>query len=156
MKSLNFGRQRNLVLESRIDFHASERLFAAINGHTQLSDHNKDCWIVDSGATVHVCNDPKWLLNPTDPRNEDLHLYLVNGKKVKIEDFGDVYLKFDLGNFIIRRVAWETKLNMNVISVAKVHAKILFDDHVTIVRENIIIFIGRKHQWLFELFSKPY
>ena len=58
-KSLNLGRQRNLVLGSRLDFHASERLLTAINGHTESSDHNRDRWIEDYGANVHVCNDFK-------------------------------------------------------------------------------------------------
>ena len=128
-KSSNLRRQRNLVLESRIDFHVSKRLLAAINGHIESSDHNRDRWIVDSGANAHVCNDLKWLLNPIDLSNGYLHLCLVDGKKVKIEDFGDVYLKFDQGSFIIRRVTCVTKLSMNVISVAKLYdkgCKILF------------------------------
>ena len=41
-KSSNFRRQRNLVFKSRIYFQASERLLAAMNGHTQSSDHNRD------------------------------------------------------------------------------------------------------------------
>ena len=72
LKNLNIGRQRNLVLESRIAFHATKRLLNTINGHTQSGDHNKDCWIVDSRANAHACNDPKWLterklrLNPLE------------------------------------------------------------------------------------------
>ena len=114
---------------------------------------------MDSEATVHICNDPKWLLNLIDPLNEDLHLYFVDGKKVKIEAFGDVYLKFDLGSFIIKRIACATKLNVNVMSVAKVDdegCKILLDDHITIIRENIILCIERKLQGLFELFLEPF
>ena len=44
---------------------------------------------------------------------------------------------------------------MNVVSVAKLHdkgCKILFDDHVTIMRENVTFCVGRKQQGLFELF----
>ena len=51
--------------------------------------------------------------------NEDLHLCLVNEKKVKIEAFGDVFLKLDQGSFIIRRVNCATKLSMNTFSIAK-------------------------------------
>ena len=154
-KSLNIGGQRNLVLNSRIDFHAAERLLATINAHTQLSDHNRDCWIMDYGANGHICINPKWLLNPIVLSNKDLHLCLVDGKKVKVKAFGDVYLKFDQGRFIIKRVTCATKLNMNIISVAKMHdegCKILFDDHVTIMRENITLYNGRQHQGLFEFF----
>ena len=67
--------------------------------------------------------------------------------KVKIESFGNVYLKFNQGSFIIRRVACVMKLSINVISMAKLHeegCKILFDDHVTIMRENVTLCIGRK------------
>ena len=145
------------ILESRIDFHASRRFLTSTNDHTESSDHNKDHWIMNFVANAHVCNDPKWLLNHIYLSNEDVHLCLVNGKKVKIETFGDVYLKFDQGSFIIRRVACVTKLNMNVISVAKLHeegCKIFFDDHVTTIRENVILSIGRKLQWLFELFPE--
>ena len=47
---------------------------------------------------------------------------------------------------------------MNIISIAKLHeegCKILFDDHVTIMRENVPRCIGRKQQELFELFHEP-
>ena len=158
LKSSNHGRQRNLVLESRIDFHASGRFLTAINDHAESIDHNRDRWIVHSVANAHVCNDPKWLRDPVDLSNEEVHVHLIDGKKVKIESFGDVYLKFNKGSFIIRRVAYVTKLSMNVISMAKLHeegCKILFDDHVTIMRENVTLCIRRKQQRLFELFLEP-
>ena len=158
-KSSNLGRQRNLVLDSRINFHASERLLPAISGHNESSDHNRDSWIVDSRANAHVYNDLKWLLSPIDLSNEDLHLRLVDDKKVKIEAFGDVYLKFDQGSFFIWKVACTTKLNMSFIYVSKLQdegCKILFDDHVTIMRDNVTLCIGRKHQGLFELFPEPF
>ena len=139
-KSSNHGRQRNLVLGSRIDFHAFESLLAAINDHAESSDHNRDRWIVDSKANTHVCNDPKWLLNLVDLSNKEFHVRLVDGKKVKIESFGDVYLKFNQGSFIIGRVAYVTKLSMKIIYVTKLHdkgCKILFDDHITIMIENV-------------------
>ena len=44
---------------------------------------------------------------------------------------------------------------MNVISVAKMHddgCKILFGDHITIIRDNISLCIGRNHQGSFKLF----
>ena len=78
-KSSNVGRQRNIVVEKRIDFYTSERLLAVINGHTKSSDHNRDRWIVDSRANVYVCNDLKWLFNPIDLSNEDVHVHLVDG-----------------------------------------------------------------------------
>ena len=135
------------ILESRIDFYASRRLLISINDHTESSDHNRDRWIMNFVANVHVCNDPKWLLNHFYLSNEDVHLHLVDGEKVNIETFGDVYLKFDQGSFIIRRITCVTKLNMNVIYVAKFHkigCKIFFDDHVTFIRENATLSIGRK------------
>ena len=45
-KSSNHGRQRNLVLESRIDFYGFRRFFIAINDHAESSDHNRDHWII--------------------------------------------------------------------------------------------------------------
>ena len=56
-----------------------------------------------------------------DLSNEEVHISLVDGKKVKIESFGDVYLKFDQGSFIIRRVACVIELSMNIIFMAKLH-----------------------------------
>ena len=150
LKSSNLGRQRNLVLESRIDFHTFERLLAAINGHTEWSDHNRDRWIVDSKANEHVCNDLKWLLNLIDLSKKDLHLYLVDRKTFKIEAFGDVYLKFDQESFIIRKVTCATKLSMNIISVAKLDdkgCKILLHDNVTIMREKDSLCIGAFCTW---------
>ena len=61
-KSSNPKRQINLVLGSIIDFRASGKFLAAINDHDESNDHNRDCWIMDSGANAHVYNDPKWLL----------------------------------------------------------------------------------------------
>ena len=81
LKSLNLERQRNLVLESRIDFHASGRFLVAINDHVESSDHNRNCWIMDFGANVHVCNNPKWLFNPIDLFNEYVYAHLVDGKE---------------------------------------------------------------------------
>ena len=152
-KSSIQGRQRNLVLGSRIDFDASGSFLAAINDHAESSDHNRDCWIMDSGANTHVSNDPKWLLNPVDLTDVKIHTRLADGKKVRIESFR-VYLKFNQGSFIIRRVACVTKLNMSVISMAKLHeegCKALFDDHVTIMRENITLSVGMEKQRLYEL-----
>ena len=114
---------------------------------------------MDSRANAHAYNNPKWLLNnPIDLSNKEVHICLVNGKKVMIKSFGDVYLKFDQGSFIIRRVTCVTKLSMDFISVVKLHeegCKILFDDHITIMRENATLGIGMKQQGLFELFPKP-
>ena len=158
LKSSNHGRPINLVLRSKIDFHTFGSFLTSINDHAESGDHNKDCWIVDPGANAHVCNDPKWLLNLVDLSNEEVHVRLVDGKKVKIESFGDIYLKFDQGSFIIRRVTCVIKLSINVISMEKLHEegyKILFDDHVTIMRENVTLCIGRKQQGLFELLLKP-
>ena len=44
---------------------------------------------------------------------------------------------------------------MNVILIAKLHeegCKILFDDYITIMRENVTLCIRRKQHGLFELF----
>ena len=107
---------------------------------------------------MHVCNDPKWLLNTIDITDVEVHARLVDGKKFRIESFRDVYLKFDKGSFIIRRVVCVIKLSMSVIFVANLHeegCKVLFDDHVTIIRENITLCVGIKKQGLYELSSEP-
>ena len=47
---------------------------------------------------------------------------------------------------------------MSIISIAKLldeGCKILFDDHVTIMKGNVTLCIGRKHQGLFELVLEP-
>ena len=72
-KSSIQGRQRNLVLGSRIDFDASGSFLATINDHTESSDHNRDHWIMDSRANMHVCNDPKSLLNLVDLTDVEVH-----------------------------------------------------------------------------------
>ena len=41
-KSSNHGRQRNLVLRSRIDFDASGSFLTTINDHAESSGHNRD------------------------------------------------------------------------------------------------------------------
>ena len=41
-KSLIHGRQRNLVLRSRIDFDASGSFLTAINDHADSSGHNRN------------------------------------------------------------------------------------------------------------------
>ena len=105
---------------------------------------------------MHICNDPKWLLNPVDLNDIEFHR-LADEKIVKIESFGDVYLKFDQGSFIIWKVSCVMKLSMSVISMAKLHEegyKIFFDDHVTIMRKNITICVGREQQGLYELLPK--
>ena len=109
---------------------------------------------MDSRANTHVYNDPKWLLNLIDLNGVEVHARLADGRKVKIKFFGDVYLKFNQGNFIIKRVAYVTKLSMSVISMTKLHeevCKVFFDDHVTIMRENITLFIKKEKQGLLDL-----
>ena len=101
---------------------------------------------MDSRANTHVYNDLKWLLNPVDLSNEEVHICFPDEKKINIESYRDVYLKFDQGNFIVM------KLNMNVISVAKMHeedCKVLFDNHVTIMRKNITLYIRMEKQGLY-------
>ena len=50
LNNSNRRRHKNLVRESKIDFHASRRFLAAINDHAESNYHNKDC---------SICNDPK-------------------------------------------------------------------------------------------------
>ena len=47
--------------------------FATINDHAESSGHNKNRWIMDSGANNHVCNDPKWILNHVDLTDVEVH-----------------------------------------------------------------------------------
>ena len=147
------GRKRNLILGSKKDFYASGSFLCAINDHVESSGHNRDRWIVDYEANGHVCDNTKWLLNPVDLFNEEVHICLPNEKKITIESYGDFYLKFDQGSFIIRKFAYVTKLSISIISVAKLHEegfKVLFDDHVTIMRENITPCVGREKQRPYE------
>ena len=84
LKSLIQGRQRNLVLGNKIDFDTSGSFLTAINDHAKLSDRNRDHRIVDSGANMLICNNPKWLLNPVDFTDVEVYARLTDRKKVRI------------------------------------------------------------------------
>lgn len=97
-----------------------------------LNYNTETKWIVDSGATIHMCNQNQFLTNYTI--KEGHFVTISDGSQVPIEGYGNLIFNI-IGDdklhhkFILENVAHVPKLSVNLISVrelTKLNVKILF------------------------------
>lgn len=85
-----------------------------------MKSHETSTWIIDSGATIHMCNDSSVLENFIFQQGH--FVTISNGISIEIKGFGD--LKFSILDrdnvqhaIILRNVAFVPQLMVNLISV---------------------------------------
>lgn len=74
-------------------------------------------WIVDSGATYHMCCDLSLFKTYTDVQENDTYITIPDGSKVLIKYVGVVHLNNDL---ILRDVLYVPDFKFNLISIPKI------------------------------------
>lgn len=95
------------------------------NTHTLNTTTNKENWIIDSGASAHMCA-RKELFFTFDPSTKGT-VTVANGKHVPALGTGDIKLTVDTGishmPVTLRNVLWVPELNSNLISVNELGKK---------------------------------
>jgi hypothetical protein len=82
------------------------------------TNHLKDVWILDSGSTIHVCNDAKYFIS--FDRQSDEHVYHGNTSS-QIQAYGTVRLRITAPNgkkewFVLKNVAYVPGFIINIVS----------------------------------------
>jgi hypothetical protein len=99
---------------------ASDLLSATLTGN----EHRRSEWIVDSGATAHLCGNREWFISyrPLDPPRK---IVLGNKKAILAPGIGQVKVTFHTGNSpgntIIRNVLYCWKIAHNLWSVIQLN-----------------------------------
>ena len=82
------------------------------------TDHLKEVWILDSGSTIHVCNDAKYFIS--FDRQSSERVYHGNTSS-QIEAYGTVHLLVTMPNgkkewFVLKNVAYVPNFIINIVS----------------------------------------
>ncbi|KAL2246006.1 UNVERIFIED_CONTAM: Retrovirus-related Pol polyprotein from transposon RE1 [Sesamum indicum] len=83
--------------------------------HNLLSMKNTNCWIVDSGATSHMCNNFS-LFDYVKPHAESTYIHLADGSRHLIKNSGNVKLT---KNLLLENTLHVPDLKFNLLSVSK-------------------------------------
>ena len=122
-----------------------------------LVEESKDNWVIDSGATNHVCISLQGFKVTRSLHEEDFTLRTGDGTLVRAEAVGEVHLYFDEFRFIVLRYCFYVpRFKRNLISVAcliKDSYSVSFNNKVVIRKNNSLICNGWMHGNLY--FIKP-
>lgn len=113
---------------------------------TARKEHNLNFYL-DSGATDHICNDPKFLTN-FKSSNDNNFIKTSSGERMQILGDGDI----DLGKVVLKNVLLVPNADANLISLNKITSKgfsaLFLDDSAIIMdtmNENEKVFIFNKN-----------
>ena len=102
---------------------------------TCLVEESNDLWVIDSGATNHVCVSLQGFKETRSLSDESLSLRMGDGSLVLAEAVGDVHLYFDSFRFLVLRDCFYVpRLKRNLISVA-----CLFKDSYSVSFSNKVV-----------------
>ncbi|KAL2230511.1 UNVERIFIED_CONTAM: Retrovirus-related Pol polyprotein from transposon RE2 [Sesamum indicum] len=99
-----------LMREGNLEF--SGKCFELLNSETSLYDS----WIIDSGATAHMCNNNA-LLDKINTNIPNSYIHLADNSKCKIVNSGDLNLG---GRIQLKDVLYVPGLKFNLLSVSKI------------------------------------
>lgn len=106
--------------------------------HCLISSINNSKWIVDSGATDHICNNLSLLINIKDLTDSKHNITIPDGSKHKITKIGDVQLNEFL---ILKNVLFVPNFHFNLISVGKIclneNASIIFSKNFCLIQDHL-------------------
>ena len=112
-----------------------------------------DSWIVDSGATDHVCNTLQGFKETRKFASEEFTLRLGDGSIVEARAMGDVILNFDDFRFLeIKNCYYIPVFKRNLISVSCLMRQgysVHFDNKVSIRKNKSLICTGTHRNNLF-------
>jgi hypothetical protein len=118
------GRQPAWKLRQRSHVNAIDEItFVVTEGNSE--DKPATTWILDSGATSHVCNN-KSAFDRLEPRRET-GIKVANGNNVNVEGIGDITITVrDINNRIpikLEQVLYAPGVNKNLISIGSIAKK---------------------------------
>ena len=103
------------------------------------ADGADSTWIIDSGASAHMCNNAEKLINIRDPIKQNI--IVADNKKIKVECIGDYVQKVVVNNventIIIKNVQCVPELCVNLLSVSQM---IKNDHSVVFNKKGCVIF----------------
>ncbi|GKV01611.1 hypothetical protein SLEP1_g14156 [Rubroshorea leprosula] len=103
--------EANIVEENVIEVLACEECDPKV-------EQNNQRWILDSAATMHVCNNPSKFVSLV--RGELGKITVATGEKVNIEGIGDVHLNVHNGKAkILKNVRYVPKCSSNIIALSE-------------------------------------
>ena len=105
-----------------------------------------DTWIIDSGATQHVCNSMQGLKVTKKFRANEFTLHLGDGSRVEASAMGDVTLNFNNFKYLVLKDCYYIPVfKQNFISISSLIRQgysIYFDNDVSIFKNKSLICIG--------------
>ena len=121
-------------------------------------DRPSASWIIDSGATSHICNNRK-LFTQLFPLNSPVEVKLGNGHSLTAVAHGTVKLRVVYGRqnrsrmCSITEVLYVPELSYNLLSVPKVTKKVNFIDSMCYIQDKKqkIVSVGEKHDGLYRV-----
>ena len=84
-------------------------------------DNSDDSWIIDSGATNHVCYSLQLLTKARKLRAKEFTLQVGNGEFVSAEAVGEVRLQFGNKFLLLDNVYFIPNISRNLISVSELY-----------------------------------
>ena len=119
---------------------------------TLLATSSTHSWVVDTGATDHVCYTSQGFLRTREMSKGEMMISMGDGTKVEVEAVGDVTLLVDSTVLILRDVLLVPSFRRNLISVFKLRKdgfSIVFDDLCVIKRNNKVVCYGEVYNSLY-------
>ena len=102
-------------------------------------------WVVDTGATDHVCYTLQGFLQRRQLSEGEITISLGNAARVAVAAVGDVHLSFSDSVLVLKNVLYVPGFRKNLISVPKLFLdgySVIFNDNVVIMRNNSFICSG--------------
>ena len=85
------------------------------------ADNSDDSWIIDSGATNHVCSSLQLLTKARKLRAKEFTLRVGDGESVSAEAVGEVRLQFGNKYLLLDNVYFIPNISRNLISVSQLY-----------------------------------
>ena len=82
-------------------------------------DNSNYSWIVDSGATDHVCSSLQTLSKTRELREGEISLKLGNGSSVSAAAVGEAHLVFNNKFLVLKNVLYVPNFSRNIISISR-------------------------------------
>lgn len=130
-------------------------IISAVISQINLVANVKD-WVVDSGATRHICANKDVFISYASVGSGEEHVYLGDSRTINVEGKGKVLLKLTSGKTLaLNDVLHVPSIRANLISVAllgKAGVKVTFEsDKIVMTKNNILVGKGYCNNGLFVL-----
>jgi hypothetical protein len=79
--------------------------------------HNVSDWLIDSGASMHLCNNRTYFDNATFKVIHDKNVVLGNNETIKVVGMGDVPVRINLNNGRINNHIQQSSNTSNIVDV---------------------------------------